>query len=271
MKLIKTLQLFIVLFFLAGCSINLFREMADKNTDEALLYDAQKAVNNRDYDTAIDIINNQLGGSARVTTEAREILASAYAGKCGLNFLEFVDGLANATAGTAFQLASSPFVGTAVDSAYCLQSLQTIDLIGTNAERTVDQNAFAAVVGMVLMGSATRLYTDNTPVDGDGTPDAPDISCSLTDNQVDLVVLGYGYMSSNFSALGSQLGDSSGDTFSDSIAACESVAGSACQITDQSDITPQIRDTMRDLLNTQQYGVGSFDASSNLLIPAACP
>lgn len=271
MKLKKMLLIFISVSTLAGCSINFFREMADKNTDEALLYDAQKAVNNQDYDTAIDIINNQLGGSARVTTEAREILASAYAGKCGLNFLEFVDGLANASAGTAFQLASSPFVGTPVQSSFCLQSLQTIDLIGTNAERTVDQNAFASVVGMVLMGSATRLYTDNTPVDGDGISDAPDISCSLTDDQIDEVVLGYGYMSSNFAALGSQLGDTSGDTFSDSITACESVAGSACEITDPADITPVIRDTMRDLLNTQQFGVGSFDASNNALIPAACP
>jgi hypothetical protein len=78
-------------------------------------------------------------------------------------------------------------------------------------------------------------------------------------------------MSSNFSALGSQIGASSGATFSDSINACQSVPGANCQITDPAAITPLIRDTMRDLLNTQQYGIGSFDASNNALIPAACP
>jgi hypothetical protein len=270
MKNYKPYLFFIFLFF-AGCSDNIFREMADKDTDEALLYDAKTAVNHQDYDSAIDIINNRLGVSARQKTEAREVLASAYAGKCGLNFIDFVDGLTNATSGTAFQLASSPFVGRPVATDYCLQSLQTLDLIGTTAQRTPNENAFAAVVGMVLMGSATRLYTDDVPANGDGTPDAVDIACTLTDTQIDYIVLGYGYMSSNFSALGSQIGASSGATFSDSIAACESIAGANCEITDPAAITQPIRDTLRDLLNTQQYGVGSFDASNNTLIPVACP
>ena len=269
--MVRVIHLLFLVLLIHGCSVNVLRELADKSSDEALLYDAQSAVNRQEYDAAIDIITNRLGVAAQQSVEAREVLSSAYAGKCGLNFLEFVEGLADATSGTAFQLASAPFVGRPVESQYCLMSLQTLDLIGTTAQRTVDQNAFASVVGMVLMGSATRLYTDDVPVNGDGTQDAVDISCTLTDDQVDLVVLGYGYMSKNFSALGSQIGETSGNTFGDSISACQSVAGSACEITDPAEITVQIRDTMRDLLNTQQYGVGSFDANDNLLIPVACP
>ena len=256
----------------AGCSLNFLNELSDKNTDDAVIYDAKVAVNEQNYDYAIELLTQRLSASGQTKTEARETLASAYAGKCGLNFLSFVDGLANAVSGSAFQLVSSPFVGVDVNADYCLDSLQTLDLIGPTETRTTDQNAFASIVGMVLMGASTRAYTDNNPVGGDGAQDAADISCSLTDAQIDNIILGYGYMAKNFSALStSQIGSSSSTTISDSINTCTSVAGSSCEITDPADITNGIRDVMKDLLNTTQYGVGTQDGSNPALIPAACP
>ncbi|MGZ3725864.1 MAG: hypothetical protein ACXWQQ_08685 [Pseudobdellovibrio sp.] len=257
-------------FLFFSCSGNFLKDVSDKNSDDALIYDAQTAVNAQDYDTAINILTVKLSSSGQTRTDAREILASAYAGKCGLNFIDFTTGLSNATSGSAFVLASKPFVGVAVSSSYCLTSLQTLDLIGTTAQRTVNENAFASVVGMVLMGSATRLYTDNSPVNGDGNQDAANISCSLTDPQIDEIILGYGYMSQNFSALSSQIGSAS-STFSGSISTCQSVAGASCQITNAASIDSTIRDTMRDLLNTSQYGVGTFDGSNPANIPNSCP
>ncbi len=268
--MLKRFFAFITVFFLFSCTGNLLRDMADQDTDDALIFDAQTAVNAQDYDTAIDILTNKLSSSGQVKEQARELLASAYAGKCGLNFIDFTDGLANSTSGSAFTLSAQPFVGVAVSSTFCLSSLQTLDLIGPTEQRTVDQNAFASVVGMVLMGSATRLYTDNNPTNGDGVQDAVDISCSLTDAQVDEIVLGYGYMSKNFSALSSQIGSAS-STFSGSISTCQSVAGSSCEITNPASIDNTIRDTMKDLLNTTQYGVGVEDGSNPVNIPTACP
>mgnify|MGYP001579266345 FL=1 len=152
----------------------------------------------------------------------------------------------------------------------CLSALQTLDLIGSNTERTANQNAFAAVVGMVLMGSATRLYTDDNPVHGDGSEDALNASCGLTNAQVDNVILGYAYMAQNFAALSGQIGDSSSTTVSDSINICNAIAGGACSNTDPAQITDFMRDTMRDLMNTVEYGVGTADGSNPLLIPVAC-
>lgn len=259
-------------FLLPGCTGNFMRELADKNSDEALLYDAKTALNNQDYDEAINILTIRLSASGQQNNEARAVLAGAYAGKCGLNFLEFVDGLAAATSGSAFTMISSPFVGEVVDSPYCLLSLQTLDLIGPTESRTNDQNAFASIVGMVLMGSATRLYTDDNPVNGDGVQDAVDISCSLTDAQMDNIILGYGYMAKNFDALSTdQIGTGAGSAISDSIDTCTSIAGSSCEVTDAADITVPMRDTMRDLMNTVEYGVGTADGSNPILIPAACP
>ena len=263
---------FIIFIFSFGCSNNLLNELGNKNSDEALLFDAQTYVNAQQYQSAIDVITQRVSASARQSVEAREILASAYAGKCGLNFIDYTAGLAAATSGSAFTLVSAPFVGAAVDPASCLLSLQTLDLIGSNAARSDHQNAFAAVVGMVLMGSATRYYTDDTPVNGDGAQDAIDVSCTLTDAQIDNVILGYAYMAQNFTALSaSQIGDSSSSTISDSITICNSIAGSTCTNTDPALITTPMRDTMKDLLNTVEYGIGTADGSTALLIPAACP
>ena len=255
----------------AGCSLNILKELADRDADAAVIYDAQKAVNEQRYDDAINLLTVTLSSAGREKIEARETLSSAYAGKCGLNFVNFVDGLANASSGSAFVLVSSAFVGTPVQPNFCLQSLQTLDLIGPTESRTNDQNAFASVVGMVLMGSATRLYTDNNPTNGDGIQDVIGISCGLTNAQIDNVVLGYGYMAKNFSAISlDQIGSSSGNTISDSIDTCTSVAGSSCEITNPADIDDNIRDVMRDLLNTSQYGVGTYNASDPALIPASC-
>lgn len=254
-----------------SCSQNILNEFGAKNSDEALLFDAQVAVNAQQYDNAISIVTQRVSVSTQQTTRAREILASGYAGKCGLNFVEYITGLSQAVSGSTFVLVSSPFVAVTVSPDSCLSALQTLDLIGTNAQRTVNQNAFAAIIGMVLMGSATRLYTDDAPVNGDGAQDVANASCALTNAQIDKIILGYGYMSQNFSAISSQLGTSSSTTISDSITTCTSIAGSSCSNTDPAQITVQMRDTMRDLMNTVQYGVGTADGSNPILIPGACP
>lgn len=260
-----------VLLLLEGCSQNILSEFGNKNSDEALLFDAKTAINAQQYDDAISIVTQRVSATGQQSTSAREILASGYAGKCGLNFIDYVTSLADSVSGSTFVLVSSPFVAVPVSPDFCLSSLQTLDLIGTNAQRTTNQNAFASIVGMVLMGSATRLYTDDAPVNGDGSQDVVDASCALTDAQIDKIILGYGYMSQNFGAISDSLGASSSTTISDSITTCTALAGASCSNTDPAQITVQMRDTMRDLMNTTQYGVGTADGSNPLLIPAACP
>lgn len=261
--------LFSCLFGLFGCSNNVFSEFGAKNSDDALLYDAQSALNAQLYDQAIDIITIKLSATGQQSVKSREILASAHAGKCGLNFIDYMERLSNATTGSTFVLVSAPFVGVPVAPASCLSALQTLDLIGNNAQRTPTQNAFAAILGMVLMGSATRLYTDGNPVNGDGAQDAANISCTLSDVQMNNVILGYAYMAINFTAVAAQIGGSSSTTISDSIAVCSSL-GTSCAVTDPALISNQLRDVMRRLMNTSNYGIGAADGSSPLAIAAAC-
>lgn len=262
----KSLLVICLIFGALSSCTNALSELGNPNSDEALLYDAQAALDAGNYQEAIDIITTRISASGQQTNAAREILASGYAGRCGLNFVEYTQELANAADGSVFTRSSFPFVhNQEIDPPSCLSSLQTLDQIGPFAARTARQNMFAAIVGMVLMGSATRLYTDDTPVGGDEVPDAPDASCTMTDEQVDLVILGFGYMTENFAALGSsQIGAGSSTAISDAIVFC----GGSCATTDPAAITPLMRLGMREVMLTAQYGINFYTLPAN--IPASC-
>lgn len=264
MKRISILILTFTLLTIGSCK-NAFEEMGSPNSDDALLYDAQAAVDRQRYQEAVDIITLRVSSSAQQSARARAILASGYAGLCGLNFIEYTEDLAATTETAIFKILASPFVGAPVNPGACLTSLQTLSLVGSNAVRTPQQNMFMAVVAMVLVGSATREYTDATPgPHGDGLRDDVDISCELTDAQIDNIVLGYGYMTENFSAISSQLGGAS-SSISDAINICGTFS---CATTDPAQITPQMRDAMRSIMNTTEYGVGD---TSSTTMPPWCP
>ena len=268
-------QILFVIFLLANlsCAKNILSELSSHSSDDALLQDAQVAINNLQYQAAIDIITLKVSASGKMRVSAKELLAHAYAGKCGLNFIDFVGALTTAGTVTAFKLVSVPFVQRTIDPTMCLASLITLDSIGPSAVRTLNDNAFAAIVGMSLMGTAIRSTTDITPIDGDGTPDAANIACTLTDPQIDNVILGVGYMSQNFSALGSaQIGPGSTATLTDVMNKCSAVVPGGCGITNPAAISNPLRLTMRDLLNTLEYGIGTYSVSGDdTKIPLACP
>lgn len=254
-----------------SCAQNVFSNMSSKTTDEALFNDARAALNIKDYQVAIDIILNEVSTEGKKTAEAKELLASGYAGRCGLNFLNFIDSLSHASNGTPFGYTAAPFVGVDADPASCVSALSTMESIGPSSSRTMAQNGFTAIAAMALMGSSTRLYTDNSPVGGNGIQDAANISCTLTNTQVDNIILGFGFMSENLSALStSQLG-SSGSAFSGMVSFCSSL-GTSCNITDPAAITPPLRDVFRRLLNTKEYGIGTVVSNGNpTWMVTACP
>ena len=106
-----------------GCSKNLLTDLGSRSSDDALLEDAQKAVNAQQYQSAIDIITTKVSAGGQTKVLAKEILASGYAGACGLNFIDFVTSLSSSTGLSAFKLVSAPFVGRPVNAPFCLQSL----------------------------------------------------------------------------------------------------------------------------------------------------
>lgn len=257
---------------MSSCTGNIFQELSSKSNDADYILIAQQHLNNSEYDLAIDVLTTKLSTSAQQTTQAREILASSYGGKCGLDFMKYTTALAAQSAGSAFSMLMSPFVGVSVSPQDCRTALDTMQLIGTTSTRSLNQNAFTSILGMVLIGTALRGYADLTPALGDGTADV-NICTGLTNAQVDDVILGFGFMAQNISAVSSTLiGGSSSTSLSAVISTCTTVAGASCQITDPANITVLIRDTFRDIINTTEYGIGAYSTGGNdLLIPVACP
>lgn len=65
---------------------NSFTGSANKNSDDALMYSARLAVDKKDFDGAIEIMS-RISADRRGSRDGRVLEATAYAGKCGLNFI----------------------------------------------------------------------------------------------------------------------------------------------------------------------------------------
>lgn len=254
-----------------GCSRNLYQDLATSDPDGYLLIQAQAAINSLNYTNAIQILTVQVSAPSQAKTNFKQTLATAYAGQCGLNFANFISGLASASSGTAFRLVMTPFVGVASTPASCLLGLNTMDAIGPAAVRTANQNAFVSVLGMALIGTQTRASADTSPVNGDGVVDVN--LCNISDSDTNNIILGFGFMSKNFSYLSTQqLGASSQTAISNIISQCAAFAGATCSMTDPAQITASTRRAMLSILNTAEYGLGTVVTNGNpVLINGACP
>ncbi len=251
---------------------NLLDGLSSKTSDEYLIIEAQEANDAQNYDLAINILINQISNSAKVTIPVKELLANAYAGKCGLNFVQYTISLAASTSGSAFRKVMTPFVGSVIAPSFCAQALQTMESIGTETQRTTNQNAFTAVAGLVYIGASLRFNADLFPVNGDGVSDV-NLCSGLTDAQLDETIIGFGFFSTNFSYVSaSLLGTSSLNSLDQVVQICTATIGSSCNAKTSGDITPAMRSVIRDLINTQEYGIGSYSTGGNdLLLPGSCP
>lgn len=259
-------------FLLSACGPNMLSGLGSQTSDDYYLEEALKANNTQDFDTAIEILTTKLSASAQTSSKAKELLASAYAGKCGFNFINYTTALSDSTSGSAFRVAMNPFVGVSTTPSFCLLSLQTMDTIGTPAQRTSTQNTFSAITGLVMLGASLRAYADTNPATGDGTVDVS-ICNGITNDQMDDIIVGYGYFATNFSYVSaSLLGASTFTSLSDVVDMCNSVSGATCTVTDKADIDTDTRNIVRDLVNTAEYGIGNYVSNEDpLLIPASCP
>lgn len=263
------LYLTILALFTNSCGPNALSGLGSKTSDEYYLEEATKANNAQNYDYALDVLVNKLSASAQAKASTKELLASAYAGKCGFNFLEYVEALADSS-GTAFNMVMQPFVGVEIAPEYCLTALQTIDSIGTPGQRTVNQNTFSAITGLVLMGASLRAYADE---DDDGAMDAVDKICdsnAVPDSEMNSIIVGYGYFVTNIAYISNSLLGNSSDTLNDSVTMCNSLPSADCDVTDPNNVSAATRTAIRNLLNTVDYGIGDADGSTPVAVGTAC-
>lgn len=150
-----------------SCSVNIMENFADKNTNEALFEDAKILINKGSYEAAlakIELINGSLAQDRRVIA----LKATAHAGLCGLNFLNFALALKNLGTTRILPFLAAQFRGgtttAKIDS--CITAESLVESIGAIELRTSDENFLLAVIGLAKAGTLLSYYADG---DQDGS------------------------------------------------------------------------------------------------------
>lgn len=208
---LKTLSLFLLAATLLSCGgSNYFEETSKKDSDEALYEEALKLIDRSKYTEAISKIEETSVGF-RTQRKVVRSLAGAYAGRCGLNFLTFVEGIGGG--GTPFSLFKNGFTSSTVVPTDCQHAQDIIeDAFGETAALRIARlgssegnsvNMFMAVLGMSKIGSTLRSRAD---ADQDGAVDAGFDSCDptkLNDDATKQVGTGFALMIDNFTVIAS--------------------------------------------------------------------
>ncbi len=161
------LRLMLLVTALPSCSVNILETFADTQTDAALFYDAKMKINNGDYTGALGQFS-LMSADYLDRREVKSVHASAYAGICGVDFLDMVDALANLGATRVMVWLMSTFQGgNATKQDACIQAETLIKEIGLlGASRTADENLLMAMIGFAKMGAIISRYGDVAPADG---------------------------------------------------------------------------------------------------------
>ncbi|MGE4130867.1 MAG: hypothetical protein AB7F86_04480 [Bdellovibrionales bacterium] len=253
-----------------SCSVNILENFANKNTDNARLEAAKILINNGDYSGAISKLDEITGtlASDRGTVALR---ASAYAGLCGLNFLNFVQAFSS-TSLRFFPFLLSHFVGgTTTTAGYCLTAENLVESIGTSSARTNDENMLLLVISLAKVGNYLNAYADTN---NDGSGDAGFDFCasgSLPDADTQEIGTGITLAIEALTALSGSvsLGSSSLSTIN---TACSSMVGGYdfCSVTDPSAFTANQIKGIRTILN-EDSSVGVGTNCSGNVSACACP
>jgi hypothetical protein len=264
--------IFSILLFSCG---NLLNEFGGKGTDEAYYEEARKFLNRKDWINAIltfQKISPQFLSQKKVRME----YASALAGRCGLNFLGYVEDLADAnlSSTTFMRYLMGRFSGVAVSPQYCTQAEIQLKLLEADHGLQNSQRLFFVVLAMAKVGAYLRFWADQSPGGlGDGNVDTGFDSCSSTslpDSVVTEVVTGFSIILQQLNNINLGLSSDLQNSISTIQTICQ--AGvlfnpAPCSQTNPQAVTAGERDSMRDVLKSSTIGLENCLASNNSCCP----
>lgn len=164
---------------LAACG-NILKEFATKDSNDAYLYDAQTAINGRDYDLALEKLN-ALTPAYQARRDVVTTTAAAYAGRCGLDFLAVVRAILDQPSLNLFSLLVQNFknatTGSIDDCAAAVALMRTLTPGDDFTRLSADEALFMAITAIAHIGATLGTYAD---LNHDGTPDPAFDSCNTT-------------------------------------------------------------------------------------------
>lgn len=252
---------FLFIFLLAGCSDNILDETAKTDTPAAIYYQAQLKMNDGDYNTAITLLQS-LGPTYLSRRDVALVYASAYSGRCGLNFVNLVNQLDNVgAASTIFVYFMQLFPeGTDLKISDCVFSETTVTALGDHTQRTEDENILMGLSSITKVGTILSRYADS---DNDGAADAAFDHCDLVDFPDDAVrEIGTGIANAILS-ISAVSGSISSDALADILATCalDPNLNSFCTTTDKTSYTALEVRALRAILGSTDQGVGACPGS----------
>lgn len=279
-------RFFTILIFLSATSCdapNALTEYSSTEKESALLYAAKKAVDNSQWDRAIEILTQEMAPTERQAVASKETLMLAYGGKCGIRFFDLVNQLKNVQTGTVFEILLKLYTNKALNNASCEQSYLTLQSLSDDPTgRSKSSNIYAALLGMTQVSATlkAKFDTDNQG-GGDGYVDGAIDACAnananlrLTDMDLTTIAIGMGLFLQNVSAIGSEIaGGSILDSLQDVEQLCstpidvtgipdgiivppEFLEPIECLSTKASQVTPKHIRLIRRMIESSAYGFG---------------
>jgi hypothetical protein len=250
------------LFFgsIMGCGGNFFEESSGKSSDAAIIEAIKVSINDLEYDTAIDLIENS--GISADTREKKNLFASAYAGKCGVSFAGLIDALGS-PAGTLFNFMMTSFQTVTTDAASCEQARVYLESVGLVTDRTLAENLSYFLVGFGKIGTHLRENGDTAAPFGsfDGGFDACIVG-DLPAADVQDMMSGFGMMIDTAVSISSFLGG----TIGADLTTIGTVCGASCVETDPTQIN-----NAADILNFRRVVASTEYGANSCTLVSCCP
>jgi hypothetical protein len=259
------------LIFLDSCS-NPYSEYSNSSTDEAIYEEALKAYNSSQWDKAIAKFQS-LSPSFLNTREVRFNYAKALAGKCGYDFITFIETVSSTdfSGPTLFEAFLSMWGNRSIIPSYCTLAEAQVKIIwsqlNSTAERSMSEKFFMALLSLAKIGMYLRVKAD---VDangglGNGVADAGVDACTpanpptqllrFSDDEIKEIITGLALFISNLSAIGSAISNLSSLT-----GALDPICGpplnaSFCTKTEAVNVTNTEVTDFRKILQSTEAGI----------------
>ncbi len=247
--------------FLMVCLISCTK----KDTNESILFEVQNNIDHSRWSQAIDDFP-KLTPDVLGQRSTKNLLASAYAGRCGLNYVKLVTDLLNIDNTRLFLFLMQTFAhSTLSQMADCIAAESIIQTLGATPDlRSLDENLFLVFLSFTKIGTILNLRAETL---GGPNPDPSFNSCStssLTDQDAAQIVTALGHAAATLTYIASttSIGLAQAITL-------QTVCGvlsqapipssfNFCGVTDTASVTSDQLKGIRSMIGENQYvGVGS--------------
>ncbi len=147
-------------FLLLGSCANIFSDLAQKDTDNAKVFEIKNKIDNSNWTGAINDIA-ALNTDLKARRDIIVLKASAYAGRCGLDVLTVLNNMATSGGASLFIILMKAFPYASTNSVNdCIAAQDALNTIGSETVRTVDENLLMAFVSFAKIGSILNRDAD---------------------------------------------------------------------------------------------------------------